>query len=64
MEAPLAHPQRGEITLKADEPITLTANNLNLKSPEGAVLAGPLNFTLQAGQRVVLVGRSGSGKVR
>jgi len=26
------------------------------------VLAGPLNFTLPAGQRVVLVGQSGSGK--
>lgn len=28
------------------------------------MLAGPLNFTLPAGQRAVLVGRSGSGKVR
>ncbi|MGY5957641.1 heme ABC transporter permease/ATP-binding protein CydD [Kosakonia sp. BK9b] len=62
MEAPLAHPQRGDITLKSDEPIMLTACDLVLKSPEGAVLAGPLNFTLPAGQRIVLVGRSGSGK--
>ncbi len=62
MEAPLAHPQRGDITLKNDEAVTLVAQDLILKSPEGAVLAGPLNFTLAAGQRVVLVGKSGSGK--
>lgn len=62
MEAPLAHPKRGDIVLKNDEALTLTAHDLILKSPEGAVLAGPLNFTLSAGQRVVLVGKSGSGK--
>lgn len=62
MEAPHAHPQRGDITLKADEAVSITAEDLVLKSPEGSVLAGPLNFTLPAGQRVVLVGKSGSGK--
>ncbi len=62
MEAPLAHPKRGDIVLKNDEALTLTAHDLILKSPEGAVLAGPLNFTLSARQRVVLVGKSGSGK--
>ena len=62
MEAPLAHPQRGDITLNAGEPVTLTAENLIVKSPEGAVLAGPLTFTLSSQQRVVVVGRSGSGK--
>ncbi len=62
MEAPLAHPKRGDIVLKNDEALTLTAHDLILKSPEGAVLAGPLNFTLSAGQRIVLVGKSGSGK--
>ncbi|GJL36359.1 thiol reductant ABC exporter subunit CydD [Enterobacter hormaechei] len=62
MEAPLSHPQRGDITLKADEAISITAEDLVIKSPEGSILAGPLNFTLPAGQRVVLVGKSGSGK--
>ncbi len=62
MEAPLAHPQRGDIALKADEAVSITAQDLVLKSPEGNILAGPLNFTLPAGQRVVLVGKSGSGK--
>ncbi|PMC20933.1 cysteine/glutathione ABC transporter permease/ATP-binding protein CydD, partial [Klebsiella aerogenes] len=32
------------------------------KSPDGKTLAGPLSFTLNAGERVVLVGQSGSGK--
>ena len=62
MEAPLSQPQRGDITLKADEAISITAEDLVIKSPEGSILAGPLNFTLPAGQRVVLVGKSGSGK--
>lgn len=62
MEAPLAHAQRGDITLNAGEPVTLTAEDLIVKSPEGAVLAGPLTFTLSSKERVVVVGRSGSGK--
>ena len=62
MEAPLAHPQRGDIALNAGEPITLTAEELIVKSPEGVVLAGPLTFTLSSKARVVVVGRSGSGK--
>ncbi|MDV5355938.1 cysteine/glutathione ABC transporter permease/ATP-binding protein CydD [Enterobacter asburiae] len=62
MEAPLAHPQRGDITLNAGEPVTLTAEDLIVKSPEGVVLAGPLTFTLSSKERVVVVGRSGSGK--
>ncbi|MDF7761185.1 cysteine/glutathione ABC transporter permease/ATP-binding protein CydD [Kosakonia cowanii] len=62
MEAPLAHAQRGDITLNTGEPVTLTAEDLIVKSPEGAVLAGPLTFTLSSKERVVIVGRSGSGK--
>ncbi|MGR4048872.1 heme ABC transporter permease/ATP-binding protein CydD [Kosakonia cowanii] len=62
MEAPLAHAQRGDITLNTGEPVTLTAEDLIVKSPEGAVLAGPLTFTLSSKERVVVVGRSGSGK--
>lgn len=40
----------------------MEARDLVIKSPEGKVLAGPLNFALPAGARVVLVGQSGSGK--
>lgn len=62
LETPLAHPERGDITLNNKEPITVHAEDFYVLSPEGKVLAGPLNFTLSAGQRVVLVGISGSGK--
>ena len=40
----------------------MEARDLVIKSPEGKVLAGPRNFSLPAGARVVLVGQSGSGK--
>lgn len=62
LETPLAHPERGEKTLSADEPVSVVARDAVITSPEGTVLAGPLNFTLAAGTRVVLVGQSGSGK--
>ena len=62
LETPLAHPVRGDVTLNSKEPVTLDASDFCILSPEGKVLAGPLNFTLPAGKRVVLVGTSGSGK--
>ncbi|HHJ0003365.1 cysteine/glutathione ABC transporter permease/ATP-binding protein CydD [Raoultella planticola] len=62
MEKPLAQETRGEKLLSDNEPIGLEARNAIVKSPEGKILAGPLNFTLPAGKRVVLVGQSGSGK--
>ena len=62
MEAPLAQAERGEKALKDDETVSLEARDLLIKSPEGKVLAGPLNFSLRAGERVVLVGQSGSGE--
>lgn len=62
METPLAHPQRGDVELTSTEPVTIEAKDLFITSPEGKTLAGPLNFTLPAGKRAVLVGRSGSGK--
>lgn len=62
MEKPLAQETRGEKILSDNELISLEARDAIIKSPEGKVLAGPLNFTLPAGKRVVLVGQSGSGK--
>ncbi|MGU9867937.1 heme ABC transporter permease/ATP-binding protein CydD [Kluyvera ascorbata] len=62
LEAPLAHPEQGDQTLDTSEPVTLSAVELFITSPEGKMLVGPLNFTLNAGQRAVLVGLSGSGK--
>ncbi|MGL4723634.1 MAG: heme ABC transporter permease/ATP-binding protein CydD [Scandinavium sp.] len=62
LEAPLAQPQRGHLTLDENKMVSVEAQDLVIKSPEGKVLAGPLTFTLKAGERVVLVGQSGSGK--
>lgn len=62
METPLAQDKKGEKVLSDNELIRLEAHDLLIKSPEGKTLAGPLNFTLPAGKRVVLVGQSGSGK--
>ena len=62
LETPLAHPQRGDVTLNTSSPVSVEADDFCVLSPEGKILAGPLNFTLSAGQRVVLVGTSGSGK--
>lgn len=64
MEAPLAHPQRGDITLNAGEPVTLTAEDLIVKSPEGAVLAGPLTFTLSSNSGLWWSGAADREKAR
>lgn len=53
----------GTRQLPADQPLTLQANALEILSPNGVLLAGPLSFTLQPQQRVALVGLSGAGKV-
>ncbi|AHF73957.1 cysteine/glutathione ABC transporter membrane/ATP-binding component [Candidatus Sodalis pierantonius str. SOPE] len=43
-------------------PVSLLARDLWVLAPDGSELAGPLNFSLVAGQRVAIVGASGAGK--
>ena len=62
LNEPVTAIQSGSEQLAADVPLTLVAENLKVLSPEGEPLVGPLSFTLQAGQRTVLVGKTGSGK--
>jgi ATP-binding cassette subfamily C protein CydD len=62
LEAPLAQAQRGNVMPEENQQVSLVARELVIKSPEGKILAGPMNFSLGSGERVVLVGQSGSGK--
>lgn len=52
----------GSQMLNSEEPLTLQARELEILSPNGVLLAGPLDFTLPAHQRIALVGLSGAGK--
>ena len=61
MEAPLQYPQQGTQQLE-DGPVTLEARDLVVLSTEGHILAGPLSFTINPGERIALVGVSGAGK--
>ncbi|MGL9723657.1 heme ABC transporter permease/ATP-binding protein CydD [Sodalis sp. (in: enterobacteria)] len=51
----------GQETPAAGE-VGLLARDLWVLAPDGNELAGPLNFSLAAGQRVAIVGASGAGK--
>ena len=66
IEAFLAEPltlvSSGHETLRNPEQLTLSAHELCVLSPEGQVLVGPVSFTLAAGSRTALVGKTGSGK--
>ncbi|MFZ1875369.1 MAG: cysteine/glutathione ABC transporter permease/ATP-binding protein CydD [Chania sp.] len=52
----------GTLTIDTAAALTLQAQDLEILSPNGVLLAGPLNFTLPANQRIALVGLSGAGK--
>lgn len=62
LEAPLAQPHEGECLPNDSRQVSIEAREVVIHSSDGHVLAGPLNFTLAAGERAVLVGQSGSGK--
>ncbi|MFP1917916.1 heme ABC transporter permease/ATP-binding protein CydD [Lonsdalea quercina] len=52
----------GQTNFDSVESLELVARDLTILTPTGAVLAGPLSFTITAGQRIALVGASGAGK--
>ena len=45
-----------------NQPIRIEAKQLEILSHDGAILAGPLDFTVEPQQRIALVGQSGAGK--
>lgn len=62
LDAPLQYPQRGSKVFPSTEKVALQAEELIILSPDGKTLAGPMTFSVAAGQRVALVGQSGCGK--
>lgn len=55
-------PTLGDKRVPGEADFTIYANALVITAHDGTILAGPLSFTLHAGQRVALVGQSGAGK--
>ena len=53
---------RGTLTPDLSQGFSVVAQDMYITTADGHTLAGPLNFTLQSGQRVALVGQSGAGK--
>lgn len=52
----------GDQNFPAGKTVDLAARDLIIQSPQGETLAGPLTFSIPAGQRIAIVGLSGAGK--
>ncbi|NOJ25357.1 heme ABC transporter permease/ATP-binding protein CydD [Vibrio coralliilyticus] len=52
----------GDKTLSTNDAISIQAKDLEVFSPEGTKLLGPVNFELSTAQTTALVGPSGAGK--
>ena len=52
----------GDQNFPAGKTVELEARDLIIQSPQGKMLAGPLTFSIPAGQRIAIVGLSGAGK--
>ncbi|MCW1874664.1 cysteine/glutathione ABC transporter permease/ATP-binding protein CydD [Erwinia sp. INIA-01] len=54
--------KHGELKPDLSAGFSLIARDMTVTTTDGTVLAGPLNFELQPGQRIAVVGQSGAGK--
>lgn len=61
IEQPSPLSQNNQLMTPA-QPLTITAQQLEIFSHDNVRLAGPLHFTLLPNQRIALVGQSGAGK--
>ena len=52
----------GDQSFPSGRTVELQARDLVIQSPQGKTLAGPLTFSIPAGQRIAIVGLSGAGK--
>lgn len=62
LTADATQPVTGDRPWKTAESVTIKAQALTILSPEGLILAGPLDFELENGKSVAIVGLSGAGK--
>ncbi|NVJ57322.1 MAG: cysteine/glutathione ABC transporter permease/ATP-binding protein CydD [Vibrionaceae bacterium] len=62
LETDVSTVRSGETKLADDDHITIQAKDLEVYSPEGTKLLGPVSFSLNAQQTTALVGPSGAGK--
>ncbi len=58
-----SRPRKTQVNpLESDLPIAIEAKEFSVKSVSGTVLAGPMDFRLNAGDHIAVVGPSGAGK--
>ncbi len=62
LTADAEQPVQGTLPFATTQPVSIVASDLYILSPQGQRLAGPLNFSLNAGNNVAIVGLSGAGK--
>ncbi|WP_438469111.1 heme ABC transporter permease/ATP-binding protein CydD [Vibrio vulnificus] len=62
LETDVSTVRSGEQQIEQGQPITIKAEHLEVFSPEGKKLLGPVSFNIAAQQTTALVGPSGAGK--
>lgn len=62
LELEVAEVTSGEQLLDDNTAVEITANELEIISPEGTRLVGPISFTIVDGKTTAIVGPSGAGK--
>lgn len=62
LTAEATQPVAGDRPWVTAESVTIKAQALKILSPDGQIIAGPLDFELETGKSVAIVGLSGAGK--
>ncbi|MGC9402405.1 heme ABC transporter permease/ATP-binding protein CydD [Vibrio genomosp. F10 str. 9ZC157] len=62
LETDVSQVESGDTRVKSSDPISITAHNLEIFSPDGKKLVGPISFELNSTSQTALVGPSGAGK--